>query len=493
MIIAIDFINTFIKELYHKTACKRLSCIITSMKNVYKEVSSLDKKCYNSYHLSEELLMEHAALGLKNALPKNSQSILIVAGPGNNGADGIALARMIAGTLSQVSLYLPYGVKSQMAKLQLKRAQSVGVKIVDGLSSADVFVDALFGSGLSKPLDLKAVEIVKALNANSGYKIACDMPTGIDMEGKIKEVAFIADTTITMGGFKEALFSDMAKDFTGKIKCIDLGVSSKLYGENCQTYLLEKKDMKLPHRISKNCHKGDFGHLSVVAGKKQGAGVIAAKAAYAFGAGLVTVVENEPYTVPYELMSSTTLPHNNTAVCIGMGLGNQFDNDCLSKFLLLHDQPILIDADLFYRDILVEVLEQKNNLVLTPHPKEFASLLKMTNLADVTVGAIQKDRLKYIKLFSKKYPKVVIVLKGANTLIAHEGNVYIQKFGSNVLSKGGSGDVLGGLIGSLLAQGYSPIEAAITGTLAHAFSAKNFKKNSYALTPENLIEGVKCL
>ena len=436
--------------------------------------------------------MEHAALGLKNALPKNARSILIVAGSGNNGADGIALSRMIAGDL-KVSLYLPYGAKSEMAKLQLKRAESVGVDIVDTLQAEDVIVDALFGSGLSRPLDAKAIEIIQELNSMRGYKIACDMPTGIDMEGKIKNLAFIADITITMGALKEALYSDDAKDFTGKIKCVDLGVSRKFYESDCKTYLLEKKDMKLPHRKFKNCHKGNFGHLSVVAGKKQGAGVIAAKAAYAFGAGLVTVIENEPYTVPYELMSSTTLPDNNTAVCIGMGLGNQFDDDCLSKFLLRHDLPILIDADLFYRDILVEVLEKKNNLVLTPHPKEFASLLKMTNLAEVSVQEIQENRFKYIRVFNEKYPKIVLVLKGANTLIAYEEDLYIQRFGSNVLSKGGSGDVLGGLIGALLAQGYEPLEAAITGTLAHAFSAKSFKKNSYALTPENLIEGVKSL
>jgi hydroxyethylthiazole kinase-like uncharacterized protein yjeF len=175
-----------------------------------------------------------------------------------------------------------------------------------------------------------------------------------------------------------------------------------------------------------------------------------------------------------------------------MGLGNQFDDDCLSKFLF-HDKPLLIDADLFYRDILVEVLEKKENIVLTPHPKEFASLLKITGLGEVSVKEIQENRFKYIRLFNKKYPKIVTMLKGANTLIAYEDKLYIQRFGSNKLSKGGSGDVLAGLIGSLLAQGYEPIEATISGALAHAFSAKRFKKNSYALTSKDLIKGVKCL
>ncbi len=462
------------------------------MKCVYKEVSSLDQKCYDSYKLSEDLLMEHAALGLKNALPKDTKSILIVAGPGNNGADGIALGRMLFGDI-EVYLYLTHGAKSKMAKLQLQRAEEVGLKVVNEIKDADVIVDAIFGSGLSKPLDEKIIDLIERLNSLHGYKIACDIPTGIDLDGKVRDVAFIANTTITMGALKEALYTDLAKDYTGKIKCVDLGVSSKVYAKECDTYLLEKKDMKLPLRKKKNSHKGNFGHLSVVAGKKQGAAIICARAAYAFGTGLVTVIENEPYSVPHELMSSTTLPHKNTAVCIGMGLGNQFDDDCLSKFLLLHNEPLLIDADLFYRDILVEVLEKKRNLVLTPHPKEFSALLKMTDIADVSVNEVQENRFKYIREFSKKYPEVVIVLKGSNTLIAKENKVYIQRFGTNLLSKGGSVDVLGGLIASLLAQGYEPLEAAITGTLAHSLSAKKFKKNSYALTPDDLIEGVKCL
>jgi hydroxyethylthiazole kinase-like uncharacterized protein yjeF len=461
------------------------------MKRVFKEVSSLDKRCYDDYGLSEDLLMEHASLGLKNALPKDAKTLLIVSGPGNNGADGIALSRMVVGDI-EVSLYLPLGVKSNMAKLQLQRAEKIGVKIVEDIHEADVIVDAIFGSGLSKPLDAKMVELIDTLNTMNGYKIACDIPTGIYLDTDMGDAAFVADITITMGALKEVLYTDFAKDYVGKIKCVDLGVSNSLYEDVCNTFLLEKKDMKLPHRKLKNSHKGDFGHLSVVAGKKQGAGVIAAKAAYAFGSGLVTVVENEPYTVPYELMSSTTLPHNNTAVCIGMGLGNQFDDDCLSKFLF-HDKPLLIDADLFYRDILVEVLEKKENIVLTPHPKEFASLLKITGLGEVSVKEIQENRFKYIRLFNKKYPKIVTMLKGANTLIAYEDKLYIQRFGSNKLSKGGSGDVLAGLIGSLLAQGYEPIEATISGALAHAFSAKRFKKNSYALTSKDLIKGVKCL
>ncbi len=462
------------------------------MIKVFKEVSTLDRRCYNDFHMSEDLLMEHAALGLMRALPKKEKKILIIAGAGNNGADGIALARMIHGYHDSY-LYLPFGAKSPMAQLQLRRAEAVGVSCVNEIEkNYDVVVDALFGSGLNRLLDDVTQEIIKKINRIDAYKIACDIPTGIDVDGDITSVAFIADKTVTMGGRKEALYSDKAKDCVGKIVCVDLGVVAALYEGDTQTYLLEKKDMQLPYRIIKNTHKGDFGHLSVIAGTKQGAAVLAAKAALAFGAGLVTVVENEPYVIPAELMSSSTHPKNTTAFCIGMGLGNSYDDEYLSHFLLYHDKPMVVDADLFYIPIMIEVLKREN-LVLTPHPKEFVALLKMTDIADISVGELQKRRFYYLEKFTSKYPKVVLLLKGANTLIAYNTEIFIQPFGSNLLSKGGSGDVLSGLISALLAQGYAPLKAAITASLAHAFSAKYFRKNSYALTPDDLIEGVKWL
>jgi len=462
------------------------------MTKVFKEVTTLDKKCYEQYHLSEDLLMEHAALGLKSHLPLGGKKILIVAGTGNNGADGIALARLIC-TYHDTVLYLPYGVKSHMAKVQLQRAKAVGVKIIEELEDAyDVVVDALFGSGLSRALDKKSQELLMILNEMDAYKLSCDIPSGLNLDGDVAIEAFIADKTVTMGAYKEALFSDKAKDFVGEIICVDLGVGASLYENESNTYLLEKSDMKLPHRLLQNTHKGHFGHLSVIAGEKQGAGVLAAKAALAFGAGLVTVVENEPYAIPYELMSSSSHPESTTAICIGMGLGNSYDDEYLAQFLMHHDKPMLIDADLFYEPIMIEVLKRKE-LILTPHPKEFVALLKLTNIGDITVEELQKRRFFYAREFSQKYPDMVLLLKGANSLIAHKNKIYIQTFGSSVLSKGGSGDVLSGLIASLLAQGYEPLQAAITGSLAHAFSSKNFTKNSYALTPEDLIEGAKCL
>ncbi len=459
---------------------------------LFKEVSTLDRKCYEQYHMSEELLMEHAALGLKNAIPSDARSILIVSGAGNNGADGIALARLISD--KNVLLYLPFNSKSQMSKIQLKRANAVGVNITDDIGSGyDVVVDALFGSGLNRELDKRSIEIIEYLNTLDAFKIACDIPSGIDSVGKIKSVAFKADITVTMGAYKEALYSDEAKDFVGELVRASLGVSDELYEQKSDTYLLEESDLKLPVRINKNSHKGDFGHLCVVAGKMPGAGVIAAKSALSFGVGKVTVVENEPYTIPFELMSSSSLPSKIDAICIGMGLGNRYDDEYLSSFLFSHDVPMLLDADLFYEDIILKVLEKKSDIVLTPHPREFVELLKICSIADISVEELQKDRFLYVRAFSKAYPKVTLLLKGSNTLIIQNSQLFVQASGSNVLSKGGSGDVLGGMIASLLAQGYDPLSATINGSLAHAIAGNRYQKNNYSLTPLDLIEEIKSL
>ena len=453
------------------------------MKRVFKEVATLDKRCYDKYELSEDLLMEHAAIGLYEAIPKDAKNILIVSGSGNNGADGIALARLLQGE-KKVKLYLPLGVKSDMAKLQLTRTKAVGVEIVEEISDSEVVVDAIFGSGLNKKLSPKLDKLVQKLNNMNGYKISCDIPTAMK---------FKADITVTMGAIKESLFLDSAKDYVGEIVVANLGVTNRLYEDETKTYLLEEDDLKLPTRELQDTNKGTFGHLAVIAGKKSGAAILCAKAGFAFGSGLVTIVENENYQIPYEIMNSSTLPENITAICLGMGLGNMYDREYLLSFLSLEDKPVVVDADMFYREMLARVLEYKKELVLTPHPKEFCSLLKLTGIANIEVSELQNRRFHYVREFCNKYSDVVLVLKGANTLIAQGKELYIQPLGSSTLSKGGSGDVLAGLIGALLAQGNSPIKSAINGSLAHSLSLKNFSKNTYALTPEDLIEGVRCL
>lgn len=466
------------------------------MQKVFYHCGNLDKRCYEKYHLSEEILMEHAALGMERIVRQKfseGSSVLIVVGKGNNGGDGIALARLLCNDYA-VRLHIPFEVKSDMAQLQLVRALAIGIEITQNLYDADVIVDAVLGSGIKGELGSELLELIERLNILSGYKIACDMPTGVNINGQVMTNAFIADVTVTMGAYKEALFLDEAKDFVGKIIKVDLGLPASFYEDESDMYILEKSDLSLPLRKKLATHKGSFGHAAIFCGEKEGASVISGEAALRFGAGLVTLVMQQKYFIPPYLMHSSALPKNTTAIALGMGLGHDFEESFLDKFVLNNSLPLVLDADAFYSSKLLSLLTQNGrSIVLTPHPKEFVSMWKILTEEEITVFDLQSYRFEYVKRFTYLYPNAVLLLKGANTLIAHKGYIYINPLGCSNLSKGGSGDVLSGLIVALLAQGYDALDAAMQGSLALVMAAKRYDGANYAMTSMDLINNLAYL
>ena len=356
----------------------------------------------------------------------------------------------------------------------------------DEITSADCIIDGIFGSGLNKALSSEICEILSLANGTKSLKIAVDIPSGIDKSGRILGAAFCADLTIAMGALKLALFSDAAKDCVGRIKVANLGISRSNFERGSEYFLLQKSDLKLPLRRKQNTNKGDFGHTYVVSGQMSGAAQMAALAAHAIGSGLVSVVSDEPLNLSPILMQKSSFDAARVVVC-GCGLGER-----KIDLAALRDKSCVIDADLCYEREILSLLSDNSNLILTPHPKEFCSLLKIAGIADLSVSELQERRFELARAWSEKFSGV-LVLKGANTLIAQAGIIYVCDKGSAALAKGGSGDVLAGLIGGLLAQGYLPLQASICGVLAHALAARAFAKNSYALNPLDLIEEVKWL
>ncbi|MCF6331319.1 MAG: NAD(P)H-hydrate dehydratase [Sulfurimonas sp.] len=455
------------------------------MQKIFDEVSSLDKRCYEEFALSEDILMEHAANGMASFIKNNfalGLKIIIVCGNGNNGADGLALGRLLYGSYD-VKIYYVKEPKSKMALLQQKRVKALKIPKCQELTDCDVLVDAIVGTGFSGKFSEDISKIIQEMNSLKACKIACDIPSGYQ---------FYADTTLTMGALKKSMFLDMHKDFVGKVKVLDLGVTRSVYEKETNWNLLDLQDLNLPSRDKKDSHKGTYGHLALACGEKSGASILSALAALRFGAGLVTLVGYESEIVPHSIMYSHYLPKTTTAIACGMGLGNEFSKVEMDKFLD-NNYPLVIDADIFtdkphrgHVPILLEILKRKN-LVLTPHAKEFVAVLKQTNLADIDVVELQANRFKYVELFSQKFPNATLLLKGANVIIAKDKEFFINPHGTAVLAKGGSGDVLSGLIGALLAQGYSSLEATKTASLAHAKLALSYKGANFSLTPDDLI------
>ncbi len=464
------------------------------MLSVYEKVNALDKRVLEEWLLSEDILMENAAMALERAVLQNASlgaKVIILCGSGDNGGDGYALARRLIGRFKTLVFEMKLA-KSPMCQLQKERAKKVGVVIKAWEEKnedleCDVLIDCVVGSAFKG--ELEPFLDFESLSQKARFKIACDIPSGIDSKGRVDKRAFKADMTISMGAIKSCLLSDRAKDYVGELKVGHLGVFNQIYEIPTDTFLLEKSDLKLPLRDRKNAHKGDYGHAHVLLGKHSGAGLLSALSALSFGSGVVSVqaleCEITSNNKPLELVFCENFPKKLSAFALGMGLEN-IPKD-FKKWLGL--APCVLDAGVFYHKEVLQALEKE--VILTPHPKEFLSLLKSVGI-NISMLELLDNKLEIARDFSQKYPKVVLLLKGANTLIAHQGRTFINTLGSVALAKAGSGDVLAGLIVSLLSQNYTPLDAAINASLAHALAGLEFK-NNYALTPLDLIEKIKLL
>lgn len=302
-----------------------------------------------------------------------------------------------------------------------------------------------------------------------------------------------------MGGIKLCALSDWAKDYIGKLHIANLGLSAHLYEVSSHIKLLESSDFTPPLREKHNVHKGDFGYVSILSGENPNPAILTAQSALSFGAGLVSLVGESLGYIPAEIIPSHTLSHKTSSLIIGMGLGINHTQSAL-KLALSAKLPCVLDADVFYthmiKDFLDSLMQSQTldytpQVVLTPHPKEFASLFELCDLGTYS----PRNRLESMLKFTQKYPNIVLLLKGANVFIAKGEEVYINPLGTQALAKGGSGDVLSGIIGALLAQGYTPLQSAIQGSLAHTLAGQKAlnKVANYALTPPLLIESLSTL
>lgn len=491
------------------------------MQNLFLDTRKLDESCRVAYGLTEEIMMENAAMALEKAISENvkfeyaKNRVLILCGGGNNGADGYALARRLR-IHYDVVVFQCAEPKSPLCILQAERAEKCGTRFfkledftLEFLESVCVVVDCIYGSGFRDELNEKLQILLNDVNEISAFKIACDVPSGIGIDGHISLGTFRADLTVTMGALKLCLYQDLMKDYIGKVICADLGVGRRLY-ENSSNFplqvatLLEESDIILPNRRVLCVNKGHFGHAVIAVGEKHGAAILAGNAALRFGTGLVSIIdlENEATNfdfVPPELMSTSVFPEKMNAFALGSGLGRGEKAEKLIQkyfdFLVNNPElPCVLDADVFYSSKIKEFLEKRSRkVVLTPHPKEFQSLLKICDFGEYTLNDCVMNRPKLMEDFCKKYPKCVLLVKGANTMIGYfdsrKYNLFVNPLGRPCLAKAGSGDVLTGLIAALLAQKYKCIDAAASASLAHSLASQKIKCD-YAMTPTELIEKI---
>lgn len=441
-------------------------------------------------------LMERACLAFINWFSNKfdtTKSVGIVCGTGNNGGDGLGVARILSDRNYRVKVWIVRGSVSESEdfKTNLKRLYGK-IEIYEIITDSDkglfngchILIDAIFGSGLSRPVEGIYAQTISCINNTDSIRIAIDIPSGLMGDSHSETTVVQAHYTVAFQLPKLAFLLPENYKYVGDWLIVNIGLNEEgIAAAETDHFLIEKKDIAdIKKKRLKFSHKGSYGKGLIVAGSygKIGAAVLAAKAAMRSGVGLLTThVPRCGYTIlqtacPESMVSVddhdtlfTKAPILTGYDSIGIGPGIGTDHDTVNAFASIlkeSKKPIVIDAD------GINILSDNKELIslipsgsiLTPHPKEFERL----------VGTWKDDfeRLEKLKQFAVK-TKNTIVLKGAFTSIASpKGHVYFNPTGNPGMATGGSGDVLTGILTALLAQHYTPLQAAQLGVYLHGMS-----------------------
>ncbi len=447
-------------------------------------------------------LMERAARAITDALLKrfgHEHRFVIFSGPGGNGGDGLAVARLLAAEGGDVEAFL-FNVTGQLnpdcaTNLErLRQEENVLLREITSeftfpdLRSSDIIIDALFGTGLSKPLSGGFAMVTKRINQMGSTVVAIDVPSGMMCEDNAyndSTVIIRAKLTLTLQTVKLAFLFPENEKFVGEVQRLDIGLSKE--GEaslKTHLWLTEPEDVRpLLRSRSRFAHKGTMGHALLVAGSRgmAGAAILAARAAFRSGVGKVSV--HTPYAnndilqisvpeaimemdIDQEYISSAIDASNYQAIGIGPGLGqNRYTEVPLHDYITQQAAPMVLDADAL--NLLAEHREWLADLptdcILTPHPKELERL--------VGHCANSYDRMNRARGLAISH-HCFVILKGHYTMVcAPTGEVFFNTTGNPGMATAGSGDVLTGILTSLLAQGYLSSEAAILGVWLHGLAA----------------------
>ena len=505
-----------------------------------EQMQELDRKAIETYRIPGIVLMENAGRGamevISNAFPDiQKKRIAIIAGKGNNGGDGFVIGRHFLNRGISVKAFLladPNALRGDAETafqmfLRMK-GEVISVpsskdyqKIKKDLEKFDLLIDSIFGTGLDADVRGYYREVIDHLNTLQKPIVAVDIPSGLDANtGKPLGTAIRASLTVTFGLPKVGHLISPGIDYVGEVKVIDISIPRRLLEEEkIQTYLLESEDIRrrlsMPRRP--DSHKGDYGHLLVIAGSvgKTGAAAMACEAALRMGAGLVTLaipksmnaimevklteVMTEPLPeTPKQTLSLRAfnsilrLCENKKAVIIGPGIGTFKETQSLIlKLIKTLNLPIVLDADgLTALATQPKILPAANrSLILTPHPGEMARLIGST------AKEVQEDRIGISRNFSQSQ-RIHLVLKGHRTLIATpKGEIFINPTGNAGMASGGTGDVLTGMIGGLICQGFDIPSSLQTSVYLHGLAGDEVarEKGEKSLVATDLIQKIPAL
>ncbi len=470
------------------------------------EMKWCDEKTIKELGISSLVLMENASRSMvevligKNIL-EGGKKVIVVAGKGNNGGDGLAVARILYLLGLDVRYYLVYGeVRSKDAKTQLKILNELGVKEekkIANISKYDIVVDAIYGTGFKPPPDEEGAYIIRYINKCGGMVISVDIPSGLSADScEIFEPSVRADITVTFQFPKVCHAVYPALKRCGEVFVMDISIPP-FYAEDINREMILPWDLEIAER-EPDVYKNRLGHVLIIGGSegKTGAVVMSAKSATETGSGLVTVGVPEDLNPVFEnklteemslplperkFISSSALDYLEdmlpkfSAIALGMGMDVYREGyDFIKGLLSIYKNPILLDADALnniYKYGTPSLFsETEATLVITPHVGEMA---RLTGLESVYIS---NNLVDVACEYAEKW-KCYIVLKSATTVIATpEGKAFISSWGTPAMAKGGSGDVLSGILVSLLGRGMNTESALKLGVILHAFAGRYAEK-----------------
>lgn len=475
------------------------------------------------------VLMENAGEALaRAALAEAGEGgrFFVLCGMGNNGGDGLVAARKLAGLGRAVFCEL----MGEGAALKGDALRNYEALVACGHTPSalhpeltagpgDVVIDALLGTGLSRAPEGRIAEAVGRISvwrAAGARVVSADLPSGLDSDtGAARAPCVTADLTLAFGYAKRGEVIEPGAGRCGRLEIVDIGIpraAERVLHEK-PTFMLEESDVRgrLPKRAA-DSHKGTYGHVLIVGGSwgKTGAAALAGLGALRGGAGLVTiatrpealvpVMQHAPELMGVELINDGPLGHRDlnalldaaegkSAVVFGPGIERDEDTTkLLGTFLEELSCPCVLDADGLnaLAGHLDLIQRAKGELILTPHPGE------MSRLVGLSTAEVQGNRVELARSFARDH-QVVLVLKGARTLIArHDGTVFVNTTGNPGMATGGTGDVLAGLLGALVAQGLSTEDAAIVGAWVHGVAGDlaRERRGELGLIASDLFEGL---
>ncbi len=480
-----------------------------------EQMQELDRKSIEVYRIPGIVLMENAGRAATEVILKTfpdlqKKKVAIVAGKGNNGGDGFVIARHLLNQGISAKVFLLTDPKSLRGDAETNynifhhmKGEVISVpsskdyqKIKKGMEIFDLLIDGIFGTGLDAEVRGYYREVIDHLNTLQKPIVAIDIPSGLDANtGKPLGAAVRASLTVTFGLPKVGHLIYPGCDYVGTLKVVDIGIPRRLVEEEkIQNHLLEHDEIRrwlsIPRRP--DSHKGDYGHLLVIAGSvgKTGAAAMACEAALRMGAGLVTlaiprslnwimeVKLTEAMTEPLPETPKQTLSlrafngivrlcENKKTVVLGPGIGTYKETQSLVlKLIKTLDLPVVLDADGLapLAGQSKTLLSARGPLILTPHPGEMARLIRST------AKEVQEDRIGVSRTFAQSH-RVYLVLKGHRTVIATpKGEVFINPTGNPGLASGGTGDVLTGMIGGLISQGFDILPAVQISVFLHGLA-----------------------